>query len=477
MSDILKITTPIVPKNYVNPNSKMLQGQDTQGFNLVDLTKVIKPNSKEEFANPNLLFSKKQALAEKFFFNLIKDPGLAASSLKTFFETYGKLSPGELADTKDINVENFVRLSKALGLDYNGLLTEMKVQSDGISLFKGEFFDLLRTVYTQQPEDAIKDLIVPLLKAISINHANNDVYGSLLENVKNLVKEFPPQALFSIKLQNIVNTMRFISPNSSTWQADFEGMKNQLITLLKEINISPFNSNRIEDATALIIYNLSFLNSGGADPKEALNKLLTKVKDKQLADLLFGGFQRFMAKRSDPLQAPPRNSELIDSIAAFVKVFQKAGKTSITDNADINNILRSLIAAPNSFTPLLHFILPLKHEDTQAFAELWVDPYEENQDENEDDKIIHLFFVIDIIDIGYFEVEMSLVNTSLNLAVLCPEQHLEAFAPLKDSIERAVAQTPYTLEHLLLDKLVKPRKLTQVFPKLMQKRDGFDVKA
>lgn len=137
------------------------------------------------------------------------------------------------------------------------------------------------------------------------------------------------------------------------------------------------------------------------------------------------------------------------------------------------DIMQGLLSAPGVLTPLLHYLVPINDNGFKAFGELWADPDAEG---NGADDSKQLFLCFEIEDMGYFELELRTKGQRLNIQLLCPEGTEQIFQPLKSSIGQIASANGYTADDTRIGTVVKRRDLSQVFPKLQNKRSGLNVK-
>ncbi len=149
------------------------------------------------------------------------------------------------------------------------------------------------------------------------------------------------------------------------------------------------------------------------------------------------------------------------------------------DSFNASNLLQSMINAPSVFTPLAHYILPIQVEDTRAFGELWVD--------NDDDsgvtgtgggqKHYHLFLTFDVDTFGRFEVDVYAGENTASVSLLHPVSFGKNIEVLINKINRIAAGSGYTISNFETGILKAPHNLSQIFPKLNERRAGLNVQA
>ncbi|MCL1804952.1 MAG: hypothetical protein FWG28_02955 [Clostridiales bacterium] len=155
---------------------------------------------------------------------------------------------------------------------------------------------------------------------------------------------------------------------------------------------------------------------------------------------------------------------------------EEAGKG---EAGQVDKILHSLLSSPCNFTPLLHFVIPAYLEDVKAFAEIWINPYD---DENGAQGVapgrrIHILMVVDVEVLGRFEVELQVRDRIIDLSLHCPGGLEERFAGMMTSLPGVMRSldTPYRFGRMEIETLDHSRSLMEVFKTLPYKRMGVDI--
>ncbi len=138
-----------------------------------------------------------------------------------------------------------------------------------------------------------------------------------------------------------------------------------------------------------------------------------------------------------------------------------------------SDIMQGLLAAPGALTPLLHYLVPVNDGGFKAFGELWADPDAEGGGAKD---AKHIFLCFEIEDVGYFELELRSLDKKLNVQLLCPSGTEGVFGKMKEFIPKIASQNGYNAEDTKIGTVVKRRDLSQVFPKIQDKRSGLNVK-
>ncbi|EKC48136.1 hypothetical protein OBE_15343, partial [human gut metagenome] len=92
-------------------------------------------------------------------------------------------------------------------------------------------------------------------------------------------------------------------------------------------------------------------------------------------------------------------------------------------------------------------------------------------------KNYHLFLTFDVESIGRFEVDMYALGENINLSLLYPEKFGFKIKKLTDKIDLIIRNIGYKPAKFETAVLRKPHVLTEVFPKIIDRRKGLNVQA
>lgn len=463
MSDMLKITTPILPKNYVN---MLRSGQQlTQDmFNLVDLTKVTKLNEHAETQGNNTLNLAAERQASGSLSALLTDPGLLAASLKRLIMLSIVMSRTAADTSANISLNSLLH---TLMLHEGDLLNEILSQQQGISAFQGEFFDALRTLLAANSDSGLRDSVGQLLKAITGQVYAQDILDSVSANLakfSDLMRGVPSVAE---ALDRLSENFKNVNPEDPV----FSQLKDSLIGVLREINESIYANSKTVSLTTLIVYNLSkFVNEKDAI-SSAFEQFSTHIPE-DLKESLKHLLNQHLENAVKQSEGAVLSSKVIEGLAQLIE--QHLSRGSLSGTTEVYNLLQSLAAAPTVFTPLLHYVLPYANEDTAAFAELWVDP--ENEKSESGTSSCKVFFTADIEEIGHLEFELLVSGSRIDMNLFCPSEFTEYFEGYSVRIMELSKNSSYTFSNIRVLSLEKQRRLEEIFPKLLNKRSSIDVK-
>ena len=144
----------------------------------------------------------------------------------------------------------------------------------------------------------------------------------------------------------------------------------------------------------------------------------------------------------------------------------------------VETIIHSILSSPSNFTPLLHYIIPVEYEDVAAFAEVWIDPDEENETTGSDapERQIHMLIVFDMDNLGKMETELMVRDRSIDLTVYCSDDVKGYIESLSKDLRKSADFSDYRINSVNVRTLKAPRSLVDVFEGLSVKRSGINVK-
>lgn len=232
-----------------------------------------------------------------------------------------------------------------------------------------------------------------------------------------------------------------------------DNMKGALNTLMRDFEKTPDLNNLIDRLSVIVNH------AENMDKKiilaQGINLVLTEMAQAQ-------GIQ----------YRPPTTME--NMLDFLIKNINDPSLRSLSDMTR-PDMIQGLLSAPGVFTPLLHFLVPMNMDGMKAFGELWADPdASRNPETGESDS--HLFLCFEIEEAGYFELELYSRGKSVSAALMCPAGTERNYLPLKEMLPELAASCGYSAERIMIEPLKRKRDLTNVFPKLNERRSGLNVR-
>lgn len=468
MAEILTITTPLVQKNGAVNHNRPTSNPEIP-FDLQDIATIPKSaGAKEQILEQNTSFLKGNA-SDNVITTLLKDPTAAVGFLKNIYvlQEIVKLLPAHNSTL----TQGIEQMFGFLMVKPEDIATEMILQENTSTVFRGELFDFLRGLLNQNASDDMRLAIASLLKSINSLAGRQEALRAVANGLQYLAEALAPSQDISRKLEELSKAFR-----QEDADLCFSQLKGQVVAVLKEIEGNLLFTSHLEKISSITLYNLSRYNDNDDFFQEAVFQLVTLLDAHGRNE-----FNRIIKDFPFHLQQMSKERDMSSIMNVLTQIIsnQAQQETLSASNAEkLQKIITSLLSSPCYFTPLLHFVIPVDDGSMRSFAEIWINPngQEDRRDGSDSQECTHMLLIFDVEGLGQFEVELYTANKSITLSLLCPEPYTGHFAQAAQSFVSCVVGTGYQMKDISVGTLVKPRSLMEVFKSLPYKRTGVDVK-
>ena len=366
------------------------------------------------------------------------------------------------------NLSRYNTNSYLIKENFNYLLT--LIPSNTLSeALKNAFTHLIKELY---PDNALSN---PSPNNNTINQAQNQ--DATENNSINRVSDFLSKSLANDEyFINIENPSEMLQQNLRAYQSGrtsgLEAIKNSLQSLII--------GNEGRKVIPTLISDFSSFSTV-SDVIDYLNTLLSEMPDIPLRQEIYEVFSKIIENMAVKNELPPVSvgkplDTVLDSLTVFIKENINHPILKSLDSFNAANLLQSLLNAPGVFTPLAHYILPLQIENTRAFGELWVDNDEKNPNSTPaKQRNYHMFLTFDVEAIGRFELDMYAFGEDINISMLYPSAFGEKAEIVKEKTSKIIKKLGYNPKSFESAVLKAPHTLTDIFPKILEKRTNFNI--
>jgi len=469
MADLLKITTPLIHKQAVP--SAASSTDPTVPFHLSDVAPITKPQGKNG-AMGQSTGTLVQEEPASILTTLLKDPGVTVSFLRNIAmlqEMISLLPANNHAVTHEIR-----QLYEQLLIRPDRIVPELILQEKASTRFKGDLFDFLRELAGSQASPDIRAGVANLLKALNGALGKKEILDSVANNLQSLSRNLSASPILVKQIDHLA--ARFRQDDAS---ANFTELKQKTLQLMHDVESSILYTPAMAKAIPLIIYNLSRFQDNPDCLHEALQALLALLKDHDSKAALLSRMKTFQIQE-DNFRRLDQDSKVMKALTELIGTPAEEEASVLLNSEKIDSIIKSLLSSPCNYTPLLHFVIPVQAQGLKAFAELWIDPQDDRKTSSADHDLrsrpMHVLIVFDIEEIGQFEAELHLAGETVDLTLLCPPDHVQAYATGYDNIRSALAASNYQPGEIRIGRLERIRSLMEVFQSLVYKRTGVNVK-
>ena len=313
MADILQITTPALPRNYVNPNATQAPQDQFQLANTTQVTSTQQRTDQQtqdnaDYSGENLLKPLELAISQ--------NPSMTAQSVQSLMTE--ELLNALKASGNATALDEITALANEILLTPENLSADMAEQAKGATVFNGKLFDMLRNL-TNLSERAfggseIRENITAFLKSYINATTPEDVMRSLSQTFNFMSDEMFASRSISEELSSLAQ--KFADNNALQ---NFSELREQALETMKNASGSLLMTDRLKGLMSLVSYNLSRIQNTPDGLKNAFDKLIDSILQspdipKDMAQELQKVFAEFVenAKLPDDVKSFTLGRELVD---------------------------------------------------------------------------------------------------------------------------------------------------------------------
>ena len=470
MAHINALTQPVTGQENINrirptPTSENLN----QSLQITDPTKIVKTQNQNIHPDRhvNQQSQNLDSNFEKFLSVLRNTPQLSQTFTELFFSRMGNLVNSGIGENLTQEIARFLELIKMSPAE----LLEMLRGQQGQNLkFTGPFFDVLRQLVNSNAPTDLKIAILDFLRKYDSLTSSQHILNNILANLKNIASNIP--ASQSALLNGMIEKLSQEEMMGNN-PKNLEILKNEIMPFLARYISMTKDLGAVRNLIAILTLNVARYEAG---TKESFIQALRELTS-------YSEMSKFMRGMSvDDLAAllakagQNRGNELVDRLISII-ARGMGGEAGAQSKAVFQNIVTSILINESVYMPLLHFTLPANVSGGMFFSELWIDPNAEKEggEEGGGGKAVKLLVKFDIRDVGFFESIILLQNKSVDMELYYPEKYKEREIEMKDALTEIMARNELSFRSLFLARVEKPKTITEVFPKIYERRNAINV--
>ena len=313
MADILQITTPALPRNYVNPNATQAPQEQ---FQLANTTQVVSTQQRTDQQTQDNADYSGENLLKPLELAISQNPSMTAQSVQSLMTE--ELLNALKASGNTSGLDELTALANEILLTPENLSADMAEQAKGATVFNGKLFDMLRNL-TNLSEKAfggseIRENITAFLKSYVNATTPEDVMRSLSQTFRFMSDEMFASRSISDELSSLAQ--KFADNNALE---NFPELKEQALEAMKNASGSLLMTDRLKGLISLVSYNLSRIQNSPDGLKNAFDKLMDSILQspdipKDMANELQRVFSEFVenSKLPDDVKSFTLGRELVD---------------------------------------------------------------------------------------------------------------------------------------------------------------------
>jgi hypothetical protein len=139
-------------------------------------------------------------------------------------------------------------------------------------------------------------------------------------------------------------------------------------------------------------------------------------------------------------------------------------------------LLMSLLQNQSAIMDVLHYVVPIQMGDDQMIAELYVDPDSDNGGRADGKASRKVFLAFESGAHGAFELSFMQTGDRVDFAMWCPGVLVDGLSGMKRYFSQIMQTHGYTMNSFSIDEYKRPQSVAEVFPNLLNRRVGIDVR-
>lgn len=255
-------------------------------------------------------------------------------------------------------------------------------------------------------------------------------------------------------------------------------LKSNLLPLLGEIVVKYNQNEHIRDIVMVVVHNIVRVDKGTPEMlREAVASLVYELK--KSANLPENFEQSLLnALKAEANYAKAQRNDIMDRLATVLsQTLHNPSQSTPPELRQAENLLLSLLQNQSSMMEVLHFVLPTQTENDRLFAELYVDPdSDEGKGGKSGEKSRKLFLSVDSESHGQFEFSFLQTGDRVDFSLWCPKALTRSLSGMKRTLSDIMLVYGYTMTGFRVEELQRPQSVAQVFPRLLNRKVGIDVR-
>ncbi len=477
MPDILGATNPVPGYDKaVNNRNIPVSPENTQIQNIPDPGKVSGPDGRTERQDNNLQGDGQVRYDSNFqtFLQRLRETPDAAESLT-------RILLGERTIVSSGMSEGIAQeMSKALEMlqvEEGQLLDFLKGTVQAGTRFSGALFDLLRNAYAKAASAGVRADILNFVKSYADFSSTEHLEGNMLRNLRNMADAMPSSWAEKIRelaarlengiaagdrRGNLLLIQRELFPHMSEYveRTHDMGLPRALLSLLA-LDVARYE-NGSEEKMLEAFHQLSGYGT--------LRDQLGELGDDALMELL----------KNSRFSMDSRAVQFSDHLAqAAARAIRGEGSAEVQQA--FRNLMNAILVNESVYMPVNHYLVPLAWNGQMLFSELWVDPDAEDEEERggeqQQGKTMKILFKMDVQSLGLVDIVLTSRGSEVEIQVACQERAVRFSQQIEQSISRILERNELVPAQVTVRRLARPVTLTEVFPKIFERKNSVNVKA
>ena len=471
MANILKVTTPPSQSYENSPRGNPTQIGNTNVKNIVDPSKITRSDNRTDFEDTsrNGLAPSYESNFGKFIQSLRNAPDIMSILPGMFQGRMETIVTSGISEGFATEIAQYMDMLKMNEAEFSSFLKNHLENAAG---FKNMFFGVLRDFMASDASSEFKSAILVFLKKYNDLTSTQRILGSISQNLTNILRSMPKSE--AAELEAIIKSLDLsATPGDTAKNAAL--LKEEIVPRIARYISRYHDFGPVRDfVTHLTLDIARYENSSREDALAALKTLsgFNSFRNRlgSIDDAVLSGLLDRLVQDKAAMKMP--DSDLLLSI------MQRglAGEAGYENKLVFQNVLQSMLINSSVYMPLLHVLMPVEFAGKFMFSEIWVDPDDRSRRQgDEESRALKLLLKFDIENLGFFDMVVHMQGKALDLQLYYPEK-LEGFQrEIQKKLTEIIQLNGLDSKNLSMAKSRKRLTVSEVFPKIMERRNNINV--
>lgn len=472
MSNILKVTTPVVGYDNNAVNNKQTPAQQAQDLsikNQVDTGRVVRADGRNDADGQQGQGITYESNFGNFVQSLRELPNLQEIMTKMLFGGMANMVESGIGKGTAEDIQALLQMLEMTPEQLNGFLKDSMA---GANRLQGPLFDVLRQVMNEASTVELKAGILDMLKKY------NDMSSGkhILESVKENLAEIEARMFRNNRqeLHQLVSKLRPYSMQNN--ELNTQILKEQIIPYLGKYISQTKDMGRIRDLISLLALNTSRLENGNVNNvSQAFQRLLDFPGFAKYFQGMSGAQFKDMLMNVDYEKAAGK-MEWADKFLNIMEAGVR-GEAGVENKDAFMSIMRSMMINESVYMPVMHVMLPVILNGVPMYSEWWVDPDEESGNPGSNERGVKLLIKFDLKDVGFFDMMMYYEKGKMDMLIHYPKELADHESDIRENIRKIMNRNHLEVEYLAVEEGKTPIKVSAAFPKIFERRNSVNVTA
>lgn len=472
MPNITSVTNPVPGQEGVSrpvtvtPNDPRIQ-------NVPDPSRVVRPDGRTEQQDASNANITTRHFGSNFqaFLKGLQANGTITQSIAHMLFTMSSATVVSSGVTDGISTQ-FAELLSLLQVTPEELPELLKTLKDGSVRFTGPLSDYLRGMLAVRQDPHTQTDVAQFLKAYNDFAASGHIERGMMRDIQQMVWFMPERYGQAVRgqleqLQEYISSgdrtgaLRLLQNTLLPYMSDYVskmhdfGIARNLLSLLM-LDIARYENGSLSNVL------LSFRQLAAYDREDSP---FAKMSDEELVAMF----------RASAAESAEKEHPITRQIAELASHTMR-GEGSVELRQTLQSVVDSVLINQSVYMPLCHMMIPIELEDRKIFSEIWVDPDSESSgtvDANQ--RVIRLLLKFDIEDMGFFDMVLTCRNHTVDIDLRCPRWLGSFSEDIRSAISSLAEADGVRVGSAKVGAIQRPLNISEVFPKIFERKDSLDV--